>query len=1731
MKLSDIIPITDQLKQVQGVEGELLRRKRKGTISVIVALAVAILQILIAAIEKDYLKDIGKFFNSLIHFRWGELIGPDGLSIYELTGMLILVIALGTYVLFRWTSFLLKESEEPFRYTFWIKPFEPVSGTPSTRFILKKDDQFHLLHHDLMEKLNYRIRRLSLLDVDALNLPSAAQEALTSHIHISGHYAIREKKDGEWVIHIMPRIRIGPPSSPETLADPVKYPLSGKKPKTKDILTQGITPKEDVFEDVLDADRYNQIVERVYSRIATEVYRQIFSDVKGKIAMFPTNYLRAVALFHEAKDFQRSNTVDAYDYAIELYRESKRYFDMRFFGWPSQFALRIPLLWRLVKKRQLMDARARIGYSRCLIYRRVVSDLSGRYKNPLFEIPNELEKAIFNLIELHNRINSKWKINQSLDDQDDYRETENLDRYKTLMAFLTFPKDSPLRHIRPIFERQRETLFDAYSVAALAYSNLGLSANQKAKKFLDNAKACDTALSKKNALWLLAAAEIESDINQKILLVRQAIEMAPDFEIAQYRLAQYSEMRLRMRNEIEKERVESIIKEYDEVLSINPGNIGALAAQGYLWWLLGDFEEARKKFEEGREIKAIVRQTFIDDLNYGLARIAAKNGEFNKSYDLYMQSILADPGVGSYSTAASSRGISSYYDYMAPDMLGRYERFWTGVEKKIEELHKDAKDAENKEVSEKTLNAVHSFVLNDYGNACLNYFHRFGDRKMLDKAIKAYEKAIRKHPENAVTYYNLHNAYGWRAEPDDKISKCLEKAEKLAQTWPVVLIGSIQSRVREIQNLIDEKKSKYELDKYQLGWKKEELKKANRELDLKRDQLKREEQIKGVQLKSHEDREKSPEDVENIEIKNLEDKIENLKNFIEKSEGEIIKQNDEIKKSQDNLKVVFEKLDELMNQTKFISLYQGVKIDYNGNGVSDFCKLTVEKDKLDEYDIDALRVWAELLSNNYKGTKALKASEMLCKYVQNYYPENFDIDLILYRIYSHLEKLAKQKDENTDASEDFLESDKYLFSWDNVHGYLFSWDNVPGNDSEKLLMCLRDEIDIEWAKSAEIHKSNDGKTIYIVKDENSAEIKIDKKEEKATLKTDDVKNHNLKIKKENGKLNIYVPGNDSERLLRFLKDDFDIRWAETAVIYKSDDGRTISISNDENSAEMTIDEKEEKATLEINNGRTRHLIVKKENGKLNIYSNKYNQMKEACKKRIRAALINWLSYDQIHYTSLKWTEKYFCADERIKFLENAVKLESNKAAYHDLLGDSYYEIASSSSEKEEWKKAVPVWEKAADEYREASQIEPGNQEYLDKLNSVFVYEGDAYYDRDIYLEAIEKYKKALDVQPGDTTTQSKLDRAEIALHFGKKITERFPVGTPIAVEVAGNLIPYVESETETEGLHPTLSDLSVNMREDIFKTKGVKVPGVRFRGNEDLPEGTYNIMINEIPLAKGSISEEKRLFPGPMENLTPLGGFGEETDNPLTGSEAVWILRKDWEKVERAGHTLWEVIEYMVRDLEAVIRRNLDEVLGHQEVMNMLVVQLYDIYEQMQDTPADLSALTTVIKGLLNEGVPIIEFEKIVTKFNQLKKDKKDLLTIIETIRSIPEVHRTLPGNNNQYSFYQLGRQFEEEIKQSISIEDYQPVLTMEPENVQDALTAVREQVGSNRNVAILVENAELRPFVRQLIEIEFPLVPVLSRRELLPDLEGKIIGEIKLEQQEGDLNNNYKRFQKGEEI
>ncbi len=80
-----------------------------------------------------------------------------------------------------------------------------------------------------------------------------------------------------------------------------------------------------------------------------------------------------------------------------------------------------------------------------------------------------------------------------------------------------------------------------------------------------------------------------------------------------------------------------------------------------------------------------------------------------------------------------------------------------------------------------------------------------------------------------------------------------------------------------------------------------------------------------------------------------------------------------------------------------------------------------------------------------------------------------------------------------------------------------------------------------------------------------------------------------------------IPEKDSDLLINFLKEDLNINWVDNAKIFKTDGGKSILLFTEQKSIKMVLDENKKKAWLKINDGRTYNLIVREENGALNIY--------------------------------------------------------------------------------------------------------------------------------------------------------------------------------------------------------------------------------------------------------------------------------------------------------------------------------------------------------------------------------------------------------------------------------------------------------------------------------------------------------------------------------------------------
>ena len=88
-----------------------------------------------------------------------------------------------------------------------------------------------------------------------------------------------------------------------------------------------------------------------------------------------------------------------------------------------------------------------------------------------------------------------------------------------------------------------------------------------------------------------------------------------------------------------------------------------------------------------------------------------------------------------------------------------------------------------------------------------------------------------------------------------------------------------------------------------------------------------------------------------------------------------------------------------------------------------------------------------------------------------------------------------------------------------------------------------------------------------------------------------------------------VPGKDNGKLIEYLEQKYGVDWVRTAKIEKIDNNE-IRIAIEKNFLSLKLNNENTKVTLTINKVRTDEFIVKKENSKLNIYTDIEQEKKD-----------------------------------------------------------------------------------------------------------------------------------------------------------------------------------------------------------------------------------------------------------------------------------------------------------------------------------------------------------------------------------------------------------------------------------------------------------------------------------------------------------------------------------------
>jgi hypothetical protein len=424
VKLPSVLPPADLLEQTDGIARGLRqyhRLGRLGWIAGVLFFAIGIANAAAPAID-GFVKQLPPVLRQPL-----ESLLPSAYFQLLIYGLLLVTaaVSLGAW----WISLRLQEARQPFHYTCSIGEFTPGPTTD-------KEEKLAWLTQDLGERLSERVRRLRFVEsAGARGKPGSADvaDADQPHLHVQGSYVIRQnRQEDRWVVEVSPRVRIGRPDAPATLAHKVVFFLDNADPSSPGPAAPSLADAPIAA----DASRkarskatastsaprphrpltragYERLLERVYFSVATEVYRQIQIDVQQKIDLLPTSYTQAVALFHEAEDYAGSQTLDGYENAGRLYERAVKLFDVRlrpiprFIGWRYLSLLRrwlATLGQRLaltlahavpgLAHGELLCIRSQIGYARMLVYRHSLAQISGQRVNAAFEAVPVARRAL-----------------------------------------------------------------------------------------------------------------------------------------------------------------------------------------------------------------------------------------------------------------------------------------------------------------------------------------------------------------------------------------------------------------------------------------------------------------------------------------------------------------------------------------------------------------------------------------------------------------------------------------------------------------------------------------------------------------------------------------------------------------------------------------------------------------------------------------------------------------------------------------------------------------------------------------------------------------------------------------------------------------------------------------------------------------------------------------------------------------------------------------------------------------------------------------------------------------------------------------------------------------------------------------------------------------------------------------------------------------------------------------
>jgi flagellar biosynthesis protein FlhA len=337
----------------------------------------------------------------------------------------------------------------------------------------------------------------------------------------------------------------------------------------------------------------------------------------------------------------------------------------------------------------------------------------------------------------------------------------------------------------------------------------------------------------------------------------------------------------------------------------------------------------------------------------------------------------------------------------------------------------------------------------------------------------------------------------------------------------------------------------------------------------------------------------------------------------------------------------------------------------------------------------------------------------------------------------------------------------------------------------------------------------------------------------------------------------------------------------------------------------------------------------------------------------------------------------------------------------------------------------------------------------------------------------------------------------------------------ISMQLGYGLIQLVDDNNEG----PLISRIT-GVRKQLSKELGFIVPQVRVRDDLTLDSNTYRIRIGQ------TIVGEDKIYPNlllaiPSDNSqTKIEGI--DVKDPSFKMDSTWIEKHEVSKAESLGYMVVEPEAVIATHLNQLLNKFSSELIGQDDVQSLLDNLSKNSPQLVSLTVPKifpLNILTTVLKSLLSERIPISDLRKILEKLSTINNKNLSPYDLAEIVRPtvVGLLIQQIAPLNQALPIITFSGNLEQMIL-NIANQSGENGLILEPTLIQNIVSSINnatEKLQNENKKPVLITAPAIRKDISLMLRQHIDNIDVLSFTELPDDKKIDVIATISLDQED----------------